>query len=192
MSENTAAHDLALRMIGDERQAIFFVGYADRDTPGGRLKAAKPGQTFMFSGSGGEVTRRCELDDFDLTAHANRDEVVELRRARFRREQCCWVTATRIRANGSSSRSARGIRRSKSSSPGRARRWKCDGESSSGLAFARRAICGRNIACACASSWVPPAAGRRSAVSGKSARRWRNRRTVRRCCCSRRNRRLTA
>ncbi len=44
MSENTAAHDLAARMIGDERQSIFFVGYADPDTPGGRLKAAKPGR----------------------------------------------------------------------------------------------------------------------------------------------------
>jgi Cft2 family RNA processing exonuclease len=76
MSENTAAHDLALRMIGDERQVIFFVGYADPDTPGGRLKASKPGETFVFSASGGEVTRRCELDDFDLTAHANRDELL--------------------------------------------------------------------------------------------------------------------
>src|SRR5881296_2272097 len=27
MSENTAAHDLAVRIIGDERHAIFFVGY---------------------------------------------------------------------------------------------------------------------------------------------------------------------
>jgi Cft2 family RNA processing exonuclease len=77
MSEHTAAHDLALRMIGDERQAILFVGYADPDTPGGRLKAAKHGQTFLFSGSGGEVTKRCEVHDFDLTAHANRDELLD-------------------------------------------------------------------------------------------------------------------
>jgi len=77
MSEHTAAHDLAARMIGDERQAIFFVGYADPDTPGGRLKAAKPGQSFIFSGSAGEVTRRCEVLDFDLTAHANRDELLD-------------------------------------------------------------------------------------------------------------------
>jgi Cft2 family RNA processing exonuclease len=33
LSENTAAHDLALRMAGDERHAIFFVGYADPSTP---------------------------------------------------------------------------------------------------------------------------------------------------------------
>jgi Cft2 family RNA processing exonuclease len=76
MSENTAAHELALRMIGDERQAIYFVGYADPDTPGGRLKAARAGETFLFSASGGEVTRRCDVQDFDLTAHANRDELL--------------------------------------------------------------------------------------------------------------------
>lgn len=77
MSENTAAHNLAARMIGDERQAIFFVGYADTDTPGGRLKAAKPGETFIFSPSAGEVTRKCEIDDFDLTAHANRADLLD-------------------------------------------------------------------------------------------------------------------
>lgn len=76
MSENTAAHELGMRMIGDERQAIFFVGYADPDTPGGRLKKAKLGETFLFSGTAGEVTRKCELEDFDLTAHANRDELL--------------------------------------------------------------------------------------------------------------------
>ncbi len=76
MSENTAAHDLATRMIGDEKQAIFFVGYADQDTPGGRLKKAKMGETFMFSPSAGELTRRCEMEDFDLTAHANRDDLL--------------------------------------------------------------------------------------------------------------------
>jgi Cft2 family RNA processing exonuclease len=77
MSENTAAHTLALRMIGDEHQSIFFVGYTDPDTPGGRLRAAKPGETFLFSASGGEVTRRCHIEDFDLTAHANREELLD-------------------------------------------------------------------------------------------------------------------
>jgi Cft2 family RNA processing exonuclease len=77
MSENTAAHNLAARMIGDERQSIFFVGYADPDTPGGRLKAAKPGETFVFSPSAGRVTRKCEVLDFDLTAHANRGDLLD-------------------------------------------------------------------------------------------------------------------
>jgi Cft2 family RNA processing exonuclease len=77
MSENTAAHNLAARMIGDERQAIFFVGYADPETPGGRLKASKHGETFVFSPSAGQVTRQCEVQDFDLTAHANRTDLLD-------------------------------------------------------------------------------------------------------------------
>ena len=77
MSEHTAAHDLAARMIGDERQSIFFVGYADPDTPGGRLKAARPGETFVFSPSAGRVTRQCEVLDFTLTAHANRGDLLD-------------------------------------------------------------------------------------------------------------------
>src|SRR5882762_680489 len=76
MSENTAAHNLAARMVGDPEQAIFFVGYTDPDTPGGRLKASKPGETFLISASGGEVTRGCEIEDFDLTAHANREDLL--------------------------------------------------------------------------------------------------------------------
>lgn len=77
MTEKTAAHDLALRMIGDERMAIFFVGYSDPSTPGGRLRAARQGENFLFSPSGGNVTKNCQVDEFDLTAHANREELLD-------------------------------------------------------------------------------------------------------------------
>ena len=77
MTEHTPAHELALRMAEDERQAIYFVGYADPDTPAGRLRAAKQGETFHFSQSGGDLTRNCDLQEFDLTAHANRDELLD-------------------------------------------------------------------------------------------------------------------
>ena len=78
MNANTAAHDLAVRMAGDERHGIFFVGYADPDAPGGRLKKSKPGVEFHFSDSGGRLKRRCQLEDFDLTAHANREDLISL------------------------------------------------------------------------------------------------------------------
>jgi len=77
MSEHTAAYDLALRIIGDEKHAIFFVGYADPSTPGGKLKVTKPGETFFFSETAGELTRKCEMDVFDLTAHANRNDMMD-------------------------------------------------------------------------------------------------------------------
>ena len=77
MSENTAAHDLGVRMAGDPNQSIFFVGYADPSTPAGKLRAAKPGETFLFSPSGGQVTKKCDVQEFDLTAHANREELLD-------------------------------------------------------------------------------------------------------------------
>lgn len=77
MTEKTPAHDLAIRMMGDKKHAIFFVGYADPGSPGGRLKAAKRGEPFVFSASAGEVTRNCEVEDFDLSAHANREELLD-------------------------------------------------------------------------------------------------------------------
>ena len=77
MSENTAAHDLGARMAGDERQSIFFVGYADPESPAGRLRAAKHGETFVFSPGAGRVTRKCDLREFDMTAHANRGDLLE-------------------------------------------------------------------------------------------------------------------
>jgi len=77
MNENTAAHDLAVRMMADPKQAIFFVGYADPETPGGRLKASMPGQKFIFSPGAGEHAHQCEIGDFDLTAHANREDLLD-------------------------------------------------------------------------------------------------------------------
>jgi Cft2 family RNA processing exonuclease len=76
MTEHTAAHDLAVRMIQDENQAIFFVGYSDPDSPGGRLRVARLGETFHFSRTAGELTRRCQIEEFDLTAHADRGEML--------------------------------------------------------------------------------------------------------------------
>jgi Cft2 family RNA processing exonuclease len=77
MSENTPAHEVAARLAGEERHAIFFVGYADPGTPGGRMKASEPGKSFFFSTQAGEITRRCEMESFDLTAHANREDLFE-------------------------------------------------------------------------------------------------------------------
>ncbi len=77
MVEKTAAHDLALRLFADEKHAIFFVGYTDPSTPGGRLRASQRGEKFHFSGASGEVVRNCAIHEFDLTAHAFREDLLE-------------------------------------------------------------------------------------------------------------------
>ena len=77
LSENTAAHVLAARMLSDKRHGIMFVGYADPETPGGRLKASEPGERFFYSDEYGEIEHGCRVEQFDLTAHANREELLD-------------------------------------------------------------------------------------------------------------------
>ena len=78
LTENTTAYDLAKRMVEQPAHGIFFVGYADPETPGGRLKAAKQGDLFHYCDSTGQLAKRCDVRDFDFTAHANREELLEL------------------------------------------------------------------------------------------------------------------
>lgn len=77
LSEGTAAHVLAARMLEEPQHGILFVGYADPDTPGGRLKASTPGEKFFFSETYGELRHRCRVEQYDLTAHANREELLD-------------------------------------------------------------------------------------------------------------------
>ena len=77
MSEHTLAHELALRMAPVEKHAILFVGYAAPETPAGKLRAAARGEPFQFSGSNVVLKRNCEMQIFDLSSHANREELVD-------------------------------------------------------------------------------------------------------------------
>jgi Cft2 family RNA processing exonuclease len=77
LSENTAAHVLAARMLAEEQHGILFVGYADPETPGGRLKASRRGEKFFYSETFGEISHDCRVEQFDLTAHADREELLD-------------------------------------------------------------------------------------------------------------------
>ena len=76
MSENTLSHELAIRMAPDTNNSILFVGYAAPDTPAGAMRMAEHGIPFPFSPSAPKLIRNCHLECFDLSAHANRDELV--------------------------------------------------------------------------------------------------------------------
>ncbi|MBV8640872.1 MAG: MBL fold metallo-hydrolase, partial [Verrucomicrobia bacterium] len=73
MTEKTLSNQLAERFLSDPRQSVFFVGYADPDSPGGRLKAAQPGDLIQLNGElpGHKLT--CQVREFDFSAHAPRE-----------------------------------------------------------------------------------------------------------------------
>ena len=123
LTECTPAHDLALRMIGDERQAIFFVGYAD---PGHSRRTAQSVQ----AGRDLHLQRRRRRSHPALRSAGIRPDGPRQPRGAagfclrgFARAPFCWATARPIPGNGSKTKSAPAIRRSRSSSPPRDWLW---------------------------------------------------------------------
>ncbi|HIG30087.1 MAG TPA: MBL fold metallo-hydrolase [Verrucomicrobiales bacterium] len=77
MVENTFSHDLIVRLAENPKASVFFVGYTAPDTPGGRFKSSENGKSFSFSRICPDLIRKCEVESFDLSAHANRDELLD-------------------------------------------------------------------------------------------------------------------
>ena len=69
-----------LALIGfaaNPKHSICFVGYCDPDTPGGHLQAAKKGEQFLFDAVNVKVKLRCAIERFELSGHADREELVD-------------------------------------------------------------------------------------------------------------------
>ena len=77
MTEKTLSNRLAARFIGDRKQSIFFVGYADPESPAGRLKAAKRGETIQLDEDLPKQSIDCSIDEFNFSGHASRESLLE-------------------------------------------------------------------------------------------------------------------
>lgn len=77
MTPGTASHVLARRMAGEERHAVFFVGYVDPESPAGLLKAAGRGGRVDLGREAGTSDVRCRVEAFDFTSHCNREHMIE-------------------------------------------------------------------------------------------------------------------
>jgi Cft2 family RNA processing exonuclease len=77
MVEKTPSYAMAASLLGHARNAIGFVGYCDPDTPGGKLLATKPGETFLFSKVNVKAKVKAHVDRFHLSGHAERDDLLE-------------------------------------------------------------------------------------------------------------------
>jgi Cft2 family RNA processing exonuclease len=77
MTEKTLSNQFADRFLGDAQQSLYFVGYADPDSPAGRLKAAQPGDLVQLGEGmpGRELV--CQISQFDFSAHAPRELLFE-------------------------------------------------------------------------------------------------------------------
>jgi Cft2 family RNA processing exonuclease len=75
--ERTPSYTLASGLLGHAGNTIGFVGYCDPDTPGGRLLAAKPGDTFLFEEAHVKTKIKARVERFELSGHADREELLE-------------------------------------------------------------------------------------------------------------------
>ncbi len=77
MTEKTLSNRLADRLLSDPKKSIFFVGYADPDSPGGRLKSARRGDLVQLDKNLPSREMKCDVQEFDFSAHAPRELLID-------------------------------------------------------------------------------------------------------------------
>lgn len=75
--EHTPSYRLAAAMIGDSSNAICFVGYCDPEAPGHDILTAAGGSPVLFNALDFETPCRARVDKFDLSSHADREELLD-------------------------------------------------------------------------------------------------------------------
>jgi Cft2 family RNA processing exonuclease len=77
MTEQTTSNRLAQHYLAREQDSIFFVGYADPESPAGLLKKTARGQRVTLSPDYGDQPVRCHVESFDFTSHALREDLLD-------------------------------------------------------------------------------------------------------------------
>src|ERR1051326_5885397 len=76
MMPKTLSNTFAQRIVDQPRHSIFFVGYADPESPAGILRNAQTDEEVTIDPDRGPQRVRCHLDQFQFSAHASRESLV--------------------------------------------------------------------------------------------------------------------
>ena len=76
MTPKTLSNIFARRVLENPQHSIFFVGYADPESPAGLLKAVKPGELVSLDPDEPAQPLRCNIEQFQFSAHASRESIV--------------------------------------------------------------------------------------------------------------------
>ena len=77
MTPKTLSNIFARRVVENPRHSIFFVGYADPASPAGILRKVKPGDMVSLDPEEPAQPVRCNLQQFQFSAHASRESLIE-------------------------------------------------------------------------------------------------------------------
>src|SRR5437899_7240300 len=77
MMPKTLSNILARRLVENPQHSIFFVGYADPESPAGLLRDAQPdGEVTLDPGEPPQRVR-CNIEQFQFSAHASREALID-------------------------------------------------------------------------------------------------------------------
>jgi len=76
MTENTLSNIFCRKVLSDSAQYLFFVGYADPNSPAGNVRNALPGDLVQLGSKLPPVPFNCQREFFTFSAHARRDDLL--------------------------------------------------------------------------------------------------------------------
>jgi Cft2 family RNA processing exonuclease len=76
MTPKTLSNIFARRLIEKPQHSVFFVGYADPESPAGLLRDATPGGDVVLDPDGPAQRVRCNVEQFQFSAHATRETLI--------------------------------------------------------------------------------------------------------------------
>lgn len=76
--EKTPSYAIAASLFEDPSSSILFVGYCDPETPGGEILALRHGENYVFNSLEYQAQLKCRVERFDLSGHADREDLVEM------------------------------------------------------------------------------------------------------------------
>ena len=77
MSAKTLSNTFARLILSDPNQTLIFVGYADPDSPAGKIQQAQPGETVQISPEFPPQPLRCKVERFTFSGHSTRESLCD-------------------------------------------------------------------------------------------------------------------
>jgi predicted metal-dependent RNase len=75
MTEKTLSNSFARKILSDPKHTMIFVGYADPESPAGKLKQAQQGDMVTLDPSLPPQKLLCRVEQFNFSGHASRESI---------------------------------------------------------------------------------------------------------------------